>query len=114
MVKACRKGSDGVYTVNGKKFDELFGSRAQVYHGTACKTTGGLKKSGLFKNKNGRIVSAKKHKTAKKEKRLKKYGYGYTKGKFGVVKLAGTHKRSSKKRGSKGRGSKGRSRRSRR
>ena len=37
-------------------------------------------------NKWGRIVSRKKHVTAKKEKRLQKYGYFAKKGKFGYVK----------------------------
>ena len=36
-------------------------------------------------NKWGRIVSKKKHATAKKEKRLQKYGYFAQKGKFGYV-----------------------------
>ena len=43
-------------------------------------------KSNLMMNKHGRIVSAKKHKTAKKEKRLQKHGYFTRKGKFGAVK----------------------------
>jgi hypothetical protein len=42
-------------------------------------------------NKWGRIVSALKHKTAKKEKRLQKYGFYAKKGKFGVV-TRGTRK----------------------
>ncbi len=37
------------------------GSKAQVWHGTALKTTGGLKKEDLMMNKRGRIVSKKKH-----------------------------------------------------
>jgi len=36
------------------------GSRAQVMHGTADHTTGGLKKGDLKMNKWGRIVSRKK------------------------------------------------------
>jgi DVNP family len=36
------------------------GSRAQVMHGTAVKTAGGLTKKDLKYNKNGRIVSRKK------------------------------------------------------
>ena len=42
------------------------GSRAEVFHGTAKHTSGGLKKKDLMKNKHGRIVSRKMHKTAKK------------------------------------------------
>jgi hypothetical protein len=62
------------------------GSRAEVWHGNANHTSGGLTKKNLLKNKWGRIVSAKKHKTAKKEKRLEKAGFFAKKGKFGVVK----------------------------
>ena len=41
----------------------------------------------LMYNDRGRIVSKKKFKTAKKEMRLEKYGYGAKKGKFGYVKI---------------------------
>ena len=80
------------------------GSRAQVWHGTAKKTSGGLTKTHLMMNKHGRIVSRKKHFTAKKEKRLVKAGFLTKKGHFGFVKK-GHH---SRRRGSKGkRGMKG-------
>lgn len=62
------------------------GSRAQVMHGTAHHTSGGLTKGDLKMNKWGRIVSRKKSMKAKKEKRLEKAGYKTRKGKFGVVK----------------------------
>ena len=78
------------------------GSRAQVWHGTALKTTGGLKKSDLMMNKHGRIVSKKKHNTAKKEKRLEKAGFKTEKGKFGFVKSSGSSKSGSSN--GKGRG----------
>jgi len=67
---------------------KTIGSRAEVWHGHAKKTSGGLVKSDLMKNKAGRIVSKKKHVTAKKEMRLLKHGYGTKKGKFGYVKLS--------------------------
>ena len=86
MVKRIQKHEDGTYHVHGKKFDILEGSRAQVWHGTAYKTNGGLTKSHLMMNKHGRIVSSVKHRTAKKEKRLEKAGYFTKKGKFGAVK----------------------------
>lgn len=86
MVKRIQKHEDGSYHVHGKKFDILEGSRAQVWHGTAYKTNGGLTKSHLMMNKHGRIVSSVKHRTAKKEKRLEKAGYFTKKGKFGAVK----------------------------
>ena len=86
------KDQSGKYNIKGKKFETLIGSRAQVWHGTSFKTTGGLTKNDLFQNKNGRVVSKAKHLTAKKEKRLVKAGYGTKKGKFGFVKLGQTKK----------------------
>ena len=91
-----KKGKDGMYHIGNKKYELLEGSRAQVYHGTAYKTSGELKKKDLHMNKHGRIVSAKKHKTAKKEKRLLKHGYGTKKGKFGFVRVNKTRKRGRK------------------
>ena len=70
----------------GKHEKKTVGSRAEVFHGNADHTSGGLKKSQLLKNKNGRIVSKKKSISAKKEQRLKKHGYFTVKGKFGFVK----------------------------
>jgi hypothetical protein len=72
------------------------GSRAEVIHGNAEKTSGGLTRSDLMMNKHGRIVSKKKHGTAKKEMRLVKHGYGAKKGKFGMVKLSKTSKGKKK------------------
>lgn len=85
-MKRHQKQADGKYHIRGKKYELLEGSRAQVYHGTAYKTAGGLTKAHLIKNKHGRIVSKKKHATAKKEKRLEKAGYYTRKGKFGAVR----------------------------
>jgi hypothetical protein len=76
---------------------KTFGSRAEVFHGTAKKTTGGLEKSDLMKNKHGEIVSRKKHFTAKKEKRLEKAGFFTVKGKFGFVKKEKKSKAKSRK-----------------
>jgi hypothetical protein len=66
-------------------FEQNVGSRAQVWHGTAKKTKGGLTKSALMKNKHGRIVSRKMHFTAKKQNRLVKAGYITKKGHFGFI-----------------------------
>jgi hypothetical protein len=96
------KSSDGKYVVLGKKFDMLIGSRAQVWHHTAYKTTGGLTRMHLLQNKNGRIVSKKKHATAKKEKRLVKAGFVTKKGVFGSVKRGKSRKMSRNKRGGSG------------
>ena len=86
MKRPERSQVDGTYTVKGRKYKELFGSREQVWNGTAYKTEGCLTKDQLLMNEKGRIVSAVKFKTAKKEMRLQKYGYHAKKGKFGYVK----------------------------
>ena len=96
MTKFSRS-ANGKYVVHSKSFEVLIGTRAQVWHGTAYKTTGGLCKSDLIQNKHGRIVSKAKHATAKREKRLVKAGFGTKKGKFGFVKLNKTSSRRSKK-----------------
>lgn len=84
------------------EFKKTIGTRAEVYHGTARRTSGGLTKSELMMNKHGRIVSKKKHNTAKKEMRLVKYGFITKKGKFGFVKSKST-KRSSRRNKSRSR-----------
>ena len=73
------------------------GSKAQVYHGTAKRTSGGLKKGDLMKTKAGRIVSRKKHALGKKAiQRLFKAGYKPKKGSFKVMKKG---MRSTRRRG---------------
>ena len=65
------------------------GSRAQVFHGTAKQTSGGLRRSDLKKNKRGAIVSRRASDRAKKDNRLVKAGYVTQRGKFGVVQKGG-------------------------
>ena len=86
----------------GSSFSQLIGSRAQVWHGTAYKTTGGLTKRDLMMS-HGRVVSRKKHFSAKKEKRLEKAGYFAKKGSFGFIKKT----LKSRRRGRKMRGGEG-------
>ena len=62
------------------------GSRAQVMHGTAKKTSGGLTKSQLKYNKQGKIVSKKASQSAKKSNNLVKAGWVTQKGVFGVTR----------------------------
>lgn len=63
------------------------GTKAQVWHGTAKKTSGGLTRKDLMKTKKGRIVSKKKHAAGKKAlKRLAKAGYKAKKGTFKLFK----------------------------
>ena len=68
---------------------------AKVWHGTLKKTSGGLTKKDLMKNKWGRIVSKKKHKLAKKNKFLIKAGFVTQKGKFGAKKKKLTKKKKN-------------------
>ncbi len=79
------------------------GTRAQVWHGTAKKTSGGLTKSHLMQNKHGRIVSRRKHASGKKTiKNLRKLGYVAKKGHFTLF-----HKGHKGHKGSKSRKMKG-------
>ena len=62
------------------------GSKAQVWHGSAKHTSGGLTRKDLMKHK-GRIVSRKKHALGKKAfKNLVKAGYKPKKGTFKLFK----------------------------
>jgi hypothetical protein len=97
MVKKHMKADDGKYHINGAKFELLEGSRAQVWHGTAYRTPGCLCKSELMMNKHGRIVSKRKHTTAKRDKRLVKAGFLTKKGTFGFIKKSATRSRKSRK-----------------
>ena len=80
------KQRDGLYHVKGKTYRILIGTRAQVGHGTAYKTSGKLIQKDLKQNKGDLWVSVLKSKTAKAEKRLEKAGYFTKKGKFGWVR----------------------------
>ena len=63
------------------------GTKAQVWHGTAKHTSGGLTRKDLMKTKKGRIVSRRKHAAGKKAlKRLTKAGYKAKKGTFKLFK----------------------------
>jgi hypothetical protein len=94
--------TDGLYHIHGHKYSMLIGSRAQVAHGTAYKTAGGLIKSGIIKSKSsGNYVSKKASHRAKREDRLGKAGWGTVKGKFGAVRL--DEKRKTQKKGKKSR-----------
>ena len=78
------------------------GSKAEVFHGTARHTSGGLYKKDLVKTKRGRIVSRRKQAAGKKAiARLRKAGYIAKKGKFTLFRKS-MGKRSTRK-GRKGR-----------
>ena len=106
MGRRIKRGSDGKYHVNGKSYKQLVGSRQQVAHGTAYKTTYGkdaLKIGDIKKNKWGRLVSIKKSNWGKKKglKQLRLAGYTTKKGKFGAIKI-GSEKKTRKRRSSRG------------
>ena len=96
MTKKPIRQLNGMYYIKNKAWPELFGSRQSVYKGFAYKTAGGLTRKDLFFNKNGRIVSAKKHQSASAERRLEKYGYYAKSGRFGYVKRKTQKKRTFK------------------
>jgi hypothetical protein len=75
------------------------GSKAEVFHGTAKHTSGGLKKKDLMKH-HSRIISRKKHAAGKKAiKHLFAAGYKPKKGTFKLMRKSMAHssKRHSKR-----------------
>ena len=77
------------------------GTKAQVWHGSAKHTSGGLKKSDLVQNKHGRIVSRRKQAAGRKAlKHLRAAGYTAKKGKFTLFHKKtrrGSRRRSSRR-----------------
>jgi len=99
MTKRHHKASDGKFHIHGHKYERLVGSRAEVMHGTAYKTSGNKKKAAFKYNKHGKIVSrAKSAKGKALLKRLTDKGYYTRKGKFGYVKKAEKGRGSSRRR----------------
>ena len=94
--RASRRKTRRAGVKAGRTYKNLVGTRAEVWHGTAFKTSYGKTKSeggdaltrvNLIKNKHGRIVS--KEKAGKKKqllKQLRDAGYTTKKGKFGAIK----------------------------
>ena len=78
-------------------FEMTTGSKAQVWHGTAKHTSGGLTKKDLFQGKDGRIKSKAASAAAKKNNNLVKAGYVTKKGQFGAVKVDGAKKSPAKR-----------------
>lgn len=65
---------------------QTVGTKAQVWHGTAKHTSGGLTKKDLMRHK-GKIVSRRKHAAGLKAiKKLRKMGYIAKKGTFKLFK----------------------------
>jgi len=81
-----RKNYNNSNMLGGAKVPAV-GTKAQVWHGNAKHTSGGLTKSDLMKTKKGRIVSRKKHAAGKKAlKNLVKAGFKAKKGTFKLFK----------------------------
>jgi hypothetical protein len=95
MTKFSRT-STGKYAVAGKTYESLIGTRAQVWHGTAYKTAGGLHKVAL-KMHRGRIVSKKKSEIASTQKHLSGHLQPKGSGVFGTVTKKGSKKRGTRK-----------------
>jgi hypothetical protein len=75
------------------------GSKAEVWHGTARKTPGGLTKKDLVKTRKGRIVSRRKQAAGKKAiKRLFALGYKPKKGKFSLMRKSMSKGKKSSRR----------------
>ena len=83
------------------------GSRSEVYHGNAQKTSGGLTKNDLVKNKFGYIVSRKKSNMARQKKYnpLLASGLLVKKGsrEFGVEQMRNSNKNKKSKKTKKNR-----------
>ncbi len=83
------------------------GSKAEVYHGTAKHTSGGLHKKDLMKHK-GRIISRRKHTAGKKAiKHLRALGYIAKKGTFKLFRKSDAKKAHKGKRHTRRGGSNG-------
>jgi len=77
-------------------YKNTVGSKAQVYHGTAKHTSGGLTKKSLVKSK-GRIKSKKQVAHGKKAiKNLRKLGFVAKKGTFRLFKKSDGKKKRGK------------------
>jgi hypothetical protein len=60
MLKRITKHKDGNYVIEGKTYEKLSGSRAEVWSEKAYRTSGNLVKSDLMMNQKGAIISKKK------------------------------------------------------
>jgi len=74
IPKKFTKNKNGKYEIDNKIYDNLFGSREEVWNYKAYKTTGGLIKNDLIMNLLGKIVSKKKCIQETVNNRFEKYG----------------------------------------
>ncbi len=60
ILKRRDKGPDGFFHIDGRVYELLEGTRHDVWYGKAYQTSGGLIKTDLLINKDGKIVSKSK------------------------------------------------------
>lgn len=89
MVRRHTKHDDGMYHIGPHTYKKLVGSRAEVWHRTAYKTSGGLKHEDLKQNDEGRIVSKVKSRLGKTQKNLGSHLQPKGSGVFGPKKMKG-------------------------
>lgn len=76
MSKKISKKDQNAVGLDEKSLKKI-GHKNEVFKGQATRTSGGLQKEDLMKNKHGRIVSVKKHELGKKNiDRLKSFQKG--------------------------------------
>jgi len=91
MPSSCTRKNRNNRQEGGAKMPAV-GSKAEVFHGTAKHTSGGLTKKDLVKTKRGRIVSRRKQAAGKKAiMKLRKLGYVAKKGTFKLFKKHSKH-----------------------
>ena len=90
--RPIRDPHDHKYHIGGHAYPHLMGTRKQVWLQSAYKTTGGLQRADLTKNKSGEVVSKSKHEFEKKFGRLERAGWTAQKGKFGGVRIGRTRR----------------------
>ena len=71
-VRRFQKAKDGKYYIDNICYEKLFGTRDEVWNGSAYKTVGELIKRDLVIGKDGKIISKNKHDASKLENRLQK------------------------------------------
>jgi len=84
---------EGLKKLNSEAPSKTVGSRAEVLHGNAKHTSGGLTIHDIDLNKRGAIVSLKKSRQAKKDNQLVKSGFVARRGSFKLFRKSDAKKR---------------------
>lgn len=73
MKRAIWVPSRHAFLYHNRYFKKLIGSRAEVFHGNAIRTNGGLLANQLMRNAKGKIVSFSKHVSATRDDRVGRF-----------------------------------------